>query len=137
MGSGPYGLDDYCQQIRTYWDARAEPNVHLFHYADMWRDLEVEMRRMAGILGVTIDEERWPEFVQAATLDAMRARASETAPDAHLGLWASPQEFFHGGGSRRWPELLTAADISHFEARLGTLAGDATPWVLNGRSALA
>src|SRR3954451_4309751 len=42
-GSGPYGLDDYCQQIRTYWEARAEPNVHLFHYADMWNDLDTEM----------------------------------------------------------------------------------------------
>lgn len=136
-GSGPNGLEDYCQQIRTYWDARAKPNVHLFHYSDLWSELDLEMRRMAAILGVTIDERRWPQFVQAATLDAMRARASDAAPDAHLGLWASPEEFFHAGGSRQWSELLTATDIEHFEQRLGALAGDATPWVLGGRSALA
>src|SRR3954452_1938560 len=136
-GSGPYGLDDYCQQIRTYWDARKQVNVHLFHYGDMWSDLDGEMRHMADVLGVTIDEERWPLFVQAATLDAMRARSSDTAPDAHLGLWASPQEFFHAGGSRQWRELMTAADVDHFDERLATLAGDATAWVLEGRSALA
>ena len=50
-GSGPYGLADYCEQIRTYWDAREAPNVHLFHYADLWADRDGEMRsgrRSAG-----------------------------------------------------------------------------------------
>ena len=102
----------------------------------MWNDLDGEMRRMAAILGVTIDESRWPEFVQAATLNSMRARASETAPDAHLGLWQSPEEFFHVGGTRAWNELLTPADLEHFEQRLRALAGDATPWILAGRRAL-
>src|SRR5262249_45493639 len=41
-GSGPNGLADYCQQIGTYWDARDLPNVHLFHYQDMWHDLDAE-----------------------------------------------------------------------------------------------
>ncbi len=53
-GSGPNGLDDYCQQIRTYWEARDKPNVHLFHYADMWHDLDGEMRRVAAALGIVI-----------------------------------------------------------------------------------
>jgi len=136
MGSGPYGLEDYCQQIRTYWDARHDPNVHLFHYADMWRDLDGEMRRMAEVLGVGIDEARWPQFVQAARLDAMRARASDTAPDAHLGLWQSPEDFFRKGGSREWQALLTPGDVAHFDERLDDLAGDAAKWVRSGRSAL-
>src|SRR4051794_11679798 len=136
MGSGPYGLEDYCQQIRTYWDARREPNVHLFHYADMWRDLDGEMRRMADVLGVRIDDARWPEFVQGATLDAMRARASDTAPDAHLGLWQSAEDFFRKGGSREWQALLAPDDVAHFHERLHDLAGDATEWVTRGRSAL-
>jgi aryl sulfotransferase len=136
-GSGPNGLEDYCQQVRTYWDARDESNVHLFHYADLWTDLDVEMRRIAGILGVPIDEARWPEFVEAATLDAMRARASDTAPDAHLGLWQAPEQFFRVGGSRNWAKLLARDDVAHFEARLHELATDATPWITSGRRAFA
>jgi len=137
MGSGPYGLEDYCQQIGTYWDARAEPNVHLFHYADMWNDLGAEMRRVAAALMVPVDESRWPEFVQAATLKSMRERASEAAPDAHLGLWQSPEEFFRVGGTRDWASLLSQEDIEHFDERLHALAGDAYGWVVNGRRALA
>jgi hypothetical protein len=129
-------LEDYCQQIRTYWDARDEPNVHLFHYADMWTDLDGQMRRMAAVLGVPIDEARWPQFVQAATLDAMRTRASLTAPDAHLGLWSSPENFFRVGGSRDWGSLLTRHDLAHFDARLHELAGDAYDWIMLGGAAL-
>lgn len=135
-GSGPNGLDDYCQQIRTYWDARGQPNVHLFHYADMWNDLDAEMRRVAAALHVPVDEARWPSFVDAATLKSMRQRASDSAPDAHLGLWKSAEGFFRSGGTREWPALLTAAEIDHFDQRLHELAGGAYGWVMRGRAGL-
>src|SRR5262245_31388198 len=47
-GSGPNGLADFCQQATTYWERRDAPNVHLFHYADLWMDLSDEMRRAAN-----------------------------------------------------------------------------------------
>ncbi|MEO8328417.1 MAG: sulfotransferase domain-containing protein [Candidatus Nanopelagicales bacterium] len=134
-GSGPNGLDDYCQQIRTYWEAREKPNVHLFHYADMWSDLDREMRRVAAELDVAIDEARWPSFVEAAGLESMRSRAARTAPDAHLDLWKSAEQFFRAGGTRDWKSLLEPGDVLHFEERLHELAGDAAPWAANGRAA--
>jgi len=135
-GSGPNGLDDYCQQIRTYWDARHAANVHLFHYADMWSDLDGEMRRVAAALGVPIDEERWPAFVEAAGFTSMKSRAADTAPDAHMDLWVSPERFFRSGGTRDWASLLSPDDVAHFEGRLQELAGDAADWAISGRAAL-
>jgi hypothetical protein len=135
-GSGPNGLADYAQQIGTYWDARNEPNVHLFHYQDMWNDLDGEMRRVARALGVAIDEETWPAFVDAATLKSMRGRATKAAPDAHLPIWKSPEEFFRQGGTRDWASLLTADEIAHFDERLRELAGDSYDWIMRGRAAL-
>ncbi len=134
-GSGPNGLDDYCQQIRTYWDARDAPNVHLFHYADMWADLDGEMRAVAAALGVAVDEDRWPELVDAAGLASMRSRAAHTAPEAHLDLWESAEQFFRSGGTRDWASLLTPDETSHFQERLDTLAGEAAGWATSGRSA--
>lgn len=136
VGSGPYGLADYCQQVRTYWDARTAPNVHLFHYADMWRDLDGEMRRVAGVLGVEVDERTWPGFVEAATIDSMRSRAALTAPNADDDMWRSPEGFFKAGGTRGWAELLDPDDLEHFDERLRELAGDASAWVLRGRAGL-
>jgi aryl sulfotransferase len=135
-GVGPYGLADYCSQIGTYWDARAEPNVHLFHYIDLWEDRDSEMRRVAAAVGVTVDEDRWPAFVEAAGMDSMRSRAQVTAPDAASGIWRSPERFFRVGGERDWASLLDEGDVSHFGERLRELAGDATGWVLRGRVAL-
>lgn len=135
-GSGPYGLADYCQQVRTYWEARDARNVHLFHYADLWRDLDGEMRRVADVLEVEVDEGRWPAIVEAATIDAMRSRAEVTAPNADVRMWRSPEGFFKVGGTREWAAHLSPADLSRFEERLRVLAGSAAGWILGGRAEL-
>ncbi|HEY8135858.1 MAG TPA: sulfotransferase domain-containing protein [Candidatus Limnocylindrales bacterium] len=135
-GSGPNGLDDYCQQVRTYWDVRDRPNLHLFHYQDMWNDLDGEMRRVAAALGVAIDEATWPGYVEAATLKSMRGRAAKAAPDGHLDIWKSHEDFFRAGGTRDWAQLLTPAELAHFDDRLRDLAGDAYDWIMRGKAAL-
>jgi hypothetical protein len=135
-GSGPYGLADYGNQVRTYWDARSEPNVHLFHYTDLWTDRDREMRAIAAALDVEVDEHRWPSFVEAAGIESMRSRADDTAPEAASGIWRSPERFFSVGGTRDWASLLDDDDIAHFHERLRALAGDATDWVLRGGVAL-
>jgi hypothetical protein len=136
-GSGPHGLADYCNQVGTYWAARDADNVHLFHYADMWQDLDGQMRRVADALDVKADEKIWPTFVEAATLSSMRSRAEATAPEGHMNLWKSPKEFFRVGGTRDWAALLTREDIEHFHARLDSMLGDAAHWASNGSLAEA
>ena len=54
------------------WARRHEPNVVLVHYDDLVTDLDGSIRRLAGLLGIPVDEERWPALVQAATFDVMR-----------------------------------------------------------------
>lgn len=129
-GSGPYGLADFSQQALTYWDAREGPGVHLFHYAEMWSDLDRQMRRVADALGVEADPEVWDELVDGATLDSMRSRASDTVPNVHQGIWVDPAKFFRAGGTRDWASLLSADDVTHFEARAQALLGPATEWAL-------
>jgi aryl sulfotransferase len=135
-GSGPNGLADFCEQVTTYWVERNAPNVYLFHYTDLWEDLTGEMRRVADALGVSVDESRWPTFVEASTLESMRSRAADTAPEAHLALWRDTNRFFRSGGSRAWAALLTDSDIGYFHERLVSMVGDAEPWVLTGRAGI-
>lgn len=136
LGTGPHGLLDLCHQARLSWDARHDPDVALFHYADLWGDLDAEVRILAGVLGVSPTERRLAEIVEAATLDSMRDRAEVSAPFAELGIWHDPAAFFRVGGTRPWSSMLTAADLDHFHARLAELAGDAADWILHGRAAL-
>ncbi len=75
-------------------------------------------------------------FVEAAGLSSMRSRAADTAPEAHLGMWVSPERFFRSGGTRDWGSLLSPEEIEHFQRRLWDLAGDAAGWAARGQLAL-
>ena len=132
-GSGPYGLEDFCHQVGTYWRRRDDPTVHLFHYQDLWDDLGGEMRQVAAALGVAADEARFLPLVEAARLESMRARAEQTAPEADQGIWTSPAAFFRSGGRRDWAALLSPAELDRFHDRLSELSGDAADWILHGR----
>lgn len=127
---GAGNLAEFVRQSRTYWGVRERPNVELFHYDDLWSDLEGQMRRLGRVLGVAISEEDWPTFVDAARLDSMRGRAASLVPESDLQIWPDPARFFHSGGRRAWPELLTAEDLRHYQARLNDLAGaELAEWI--------
>ena len=57
------------------WARRDQPNIVLVHYQDLSADLDGEMRRLAGRLGICVPPEVWPSLVQAATFQHMRDNA--------------------------------------------------------------
>lgn len=121
--------------LQTYWDERDRPNIVLLRYEDLKADLEGEMRGLARRLGIDVPEERWPVLVGAAGFDEMRARASETAPEAGY-LWQDEQQFFHRGTSGQWREVLTEADVARYRALVAALVDpELAAWLHQGGSA--
>jgi len=131
--TGVYALADLAEQALTYWSERHAPNVRLFHYTDMWNDLDGEMRTVARLLDLPVTGAEFDRFVEAATLQSMRSRAADLAPGADLGVWKENEEFFKAGGTREWRSLLGTGDLATFDRRLEELARDAAPWVVGGR----
>ena len=124
------GLVSMINLITTLWNARDRPNVVLFHYDDLKSDLEGEMRRLAAHLGIAVPEELWPELVDAATFERMRAGADRIAPDTTHAIWQSNQEFFHRGVSGQWRELLDDEGLRRYNARVAELADpDLARWL--------
>jgi hypothetical protein len=107
--------------LASFWEVREQPNVVLVHYADLRRDLEGEMRRIAQRLGIDISD-RFPELVAAAGLDSMRARADEIAPNASEGILQSNRAFFHSGRNGQWRELLDDEGRRRYAERVRQLA---------------
>jgi len=68
------------------------PVVLLVHYDDLAADLGGEMRRLAGILGISVPPDVWPSLGQAPTFEAMRAQAAPQAPDP-AGVLKDPAAF--------------------------------------------
>ena len=108
--------------LATFWEVRDRANVVLVHYADLQRDLEGEMRRIARRLAIDIDEDRFPDLVAAAGFDSMRERADELVPDSSLGLWHTNRAFFHSGTNGQWQYLLDDAGRRRYAERIKQLA---------------
>ena len=45
------------RHAKTFWRHRGCANIHLFHYADLKADLDGQMRRVSGVLGIPVDEQ--------------------------------------------------------------------------------
>lgn len=128
------GLELLLHHLGTFWDRQQAANVILVHYADLQADLEGEMRHLADLLGIVIDEKVWPGLVGAAGFDRMRDRAAALAPQVTMdGLWPDATRFFHRGTSGQWRTLLGPDDLDRYEARVRQLAApDLAAWAHDG-----
>ncbi len=116
--------------LQTFWAVRDRPNIVMVHYADLKADLDGQMRRLSGRLGIPVVEERWPALVDAATLRHMRERADHLAPNATERIWRDNRQFFHRAGMGEWRDLLDAEDLRRYRARVNQLAtSDLAEWV--------
>jgi aryl sulfotransferase len=132
----PPTLRSVLHHLDTGWEHRGEPNVALFHYADLQADLEGELLRLARVLGIPCSLERARELAPEASLARMRERAGDVAPNASQGAWKDVRAFFRGGGTGEWRAYLPAADLAAYEARVAALVPpDLAAWVHGGRLA--
>ncbi|WP_300031001.1 sulfotransferase domain-containing protein [uncultured Roseobacter sp.] len=122
LDGGPEGFDGDAMPLahilRHYKAALAladRPNVSLFHYADMTRDLPGTFARVAALLGITHPPHILEQLVQAATFDNMRANASRFAPAGGKGFMKSDTEFFHSGTSGKWKGRLTDQEVAGYD----------------------
>jgi aryl sulfotransferase len=114
------------------WARRHDANVVLVHYDDLVADLDGSMRRLAGLLGIPVDEALWPALVRAASFESMRADAR--SPDAGLGVLKDPAAFFRRGTSGEGRALLQAGEMAHYRDRVAAMApGDMLAWLQRER----
>jgi aryl sulfotransferase len=115
----------------AWWEFRHLENILLVHYNDLQADLDGEMRRVAAHVGIPVDEESWPELVEAARFTAMKADA-----DRLLG----PMDRFAGGAggflykasNGRWRDVLTPEDLLLYEKAAGELDPELRTWLEGG-----
>jgi len=118
----------------SWWKARNEPNVLLVHFADMKKDLEGEMRRIAEFLNITIPEDLWPRLVEAASFKSMKKKASELMPSADHIWQGGGETFLHKGTNGRWQGVVNERDLDLYDARVhAEFSPDLARWIEYGR----
>lgn len=107
--------------LRDAWARRHDPNVVLVHYHDLSADLPGEMRRLADLWGIQVPESVWPELIEAATFEQMRARSDRLTP-APSEVFKDGAAFFRQGTSGAGEEFLTAEELAGYQERAAQLA---------------
>ncbi len=121
-----------CEQ--SWWDVRSRPNVLLVHYNDLLSDLQGEMQRVAGFLGIEVPPSRWPEFVEAAGFDAMRRNGDALMGGSAALFDRGGAGFFHRGGNGHWRGVFAEEDLARYDALVAArLTPDCGRWLADGR----
>lgn len=123
----------FWENIRSWWEIRALPNLLMLHYAELKADLPGQIRRIAAFLDIPVDEARFPRILHHCSFDYMKAHGAKSVP---LGgaLWdGGAGTFVHRGVNGRWRDVLTPADNHRYESLAREKLGeDCAAWLADG-----
>jgi len=123
----------FWENIRSWWEVRTLPNVHLLHFENLKKDMPGEIRRVADFLGIAVDEAKWPDILKHCSFDYMKANATATVPLGGAFWDGGAQTFINKGVNGRWREVLSAEENAAYEKRAVTeLEGPCAQWLANG-----
>jgi aryl sulfotransferase len=105
----------FWENIQSWWDIRALPNVLLLHFANLKKDLAGEIRRIARFIGTPIDEARWDAILTHCSFDYMKQYAIKTVPLAGAFWDGGAQTFINKGSNGRWRDVLSPEDVAKYE----------------------
>jgi aryl sulfotransferase len=123
----------------TYWRARSDPNMLLVHYDDLKHDRDGEMRRIAAYLEIEIPESLWPDLIEAAGFNAMKANGEKLLPHAQHTWSGGASTFLNKGISGQWQNALSANALSANAVERYDIAieqhfpADLACWIRHGR----
>jgi hypothetical protein len=116
----PMSLAVVAGHLDASWERRSRPNVELFHFEDLRSDRAAAMGRLARAFGVELSEERIEELAESASIDRMRSRANDLAPNTK-GIFNDPTRFFRSGDGGDWRSLVTPEQDAVYWQRVDEL----------------
>jgi aryl sulfotransferase len=108
----------FFENVSTWWQARALPNVKILHFSDLKADLPGKMREIATFLDIPIDEATFPRQVERCTFDWMKAHAELMTPLGGQLFEGGAQSFINKGTNKRWVDVISPDDSARYE-RIG------------------
>ena len=117
---------------QTWWTYRTLPNLLCLHYADLLADLEGEVRRIAGFLGIEHSDEAFAEIAEACRFESAKKNADRIVGDMSESFRDGNQTFFHRGTNGRWKSVLTRDDLALYARAMDRLPDDLASWLEQG-----
>ncbi len=118
--------------LAVSWERRDRPNVELFHFEELRDDRASAMERLAQAFGLAMSTEHIERLAEAASLDRMRARADDLAPNTKQ-IFTDSTRFFRSGESGSWREVMTPEQEAIYETRMRELTSpELRAWLHRG-----
>jgi aryl sulfotransferase len=118
----------------SFWSGRKLDNLLMVHYSDLTADLDGEMRRIAGFLGIDVNEAIWPDLVRAATFEEMRKSGAQIKPHAAHSMEKGANGFFNKGTGGRWREHLSDDNLQLYNDKVAEkFSPNLASWIEHGR----
>jgi len=126
-------LPAVAHHFSSFWQFRHLPNIHLFHYADLVRDLPGSVRAIAAAIAQPADEKTVADIAQATAFETMRENARRFAPAVGPDGGNIDGVFFRKGAIEEWRGIFSAAEVAAYRERiLEFLPQDAIEWIEKG-----
>jgi len=127
------GVGFYFHHYATFKAFEHLDNIHLFHYYELSRDLERNVKRMAEALGIELETPLLRQIVEAASFSSMQQNFDRYIPGAGSGAWADETRFLNKGTHGQWQGVLSGDNLAAYETmmREQLLPGDIA-WLQQG-----
>jgi hypothetical protein len=128
-------LEAIVHHFKSFKSNIQHSNIHIFHYADMRRDLLSHTRKLAADLGLEIDDETLVAIEDSMQFESMQANARANAREdtQRSATFKDPAAFFDSAASRKWEGKLSENDLRAFHERLAELLPeDDARWLQSG-----
>lgn len=122
----------FWDNILSWWNERARPNVKLLHYANIIADRPATLRELAEFLEIDLDPARLPVMAQRCSIEHMREAAA--AAGFFDAVWEKgPASFFNKGTNGRWRDVLSPKEAAMAEeVAARRLPHDCAHWLITG-----
>lgn len=98
------------------------PNVYIFHYADLTRDLTGHIRAYARAIGVPVTDELVDGIAKAASFGSMKQTTRDNTTPATQSAFHQEHKFFDSASSQKWKGRLSDTEVAAYSARISELA---------------
>ena len=128
-----YPIWPFWSNVRTWWSDRGRANVLLVHFNNLKRDPQAQIRRIAGFLGIEVEESLWPAILRHCSFDYMKQHGAQFSSILARGFENGASDFFHRGENSRWRNTLTPDDVRKYERHASAqLSPECAHWLATG-----
>ncbi len=123
----------HLSHAQSWWEYRHLPNIEFVHYADLLRDPEGEVRRLAAYLDIEIDEAELPGLLERISFNAMKSNFKNIMANADQIWRKGGDNFMNKGTNGRWRDVLDADDLALYDAAVKrALSPECAAWLEGG-----